>query len=361
MKKTLIFSGGGSGGHVIPALTLIEKFSQVNELEIVYVGSYQGIEARLVQERGVRYKAISTGKLRRYFSWQNFLDLFRLLWGCGQGFFYLLRVKSQASDVLLFTTGGFVTVPIVFSAWLLRIPIFAHEQTARAGLANQIVARFADKIFISFEDSRAYFPREKTVFSGYPLRESCFSAPIPELKIAGRILDEARPILFVTGGGNGSALLNSLVRTYLNELTNRFMIVHQVGAREIEDFVPLASEFYLPLAFLGEEMIELMKRAQVIISRAGAGTVSELMAMNKRSILVPLKIAQKNEQYYNAMEAVKRLNSMIIEEDELTQLNLIKVIEDFLSEDQPLAHNPARVDGLRLLVKEISEELKIKA
>jgi len=272
--STVIFTGGGSGGHVVPAMTLIATLQKKPGIEIVYIGSYQGIERHLMANQNIKYCAIFTGKLRRYFSLRNFLDVLKLGIGLLQAVIILLKYKKQNS--LIFSVGGFVSVPVVIAGRLTGKTIYIHEQTTQAGLANRICARFASKIFISFADSKKYFPEHKTTFSGYPLRPECFTTEIKNCELAGIKSQEiAEPILFVTGGGNGSLLINNLIDKHLTSLKAEYFIVHQVGNSFIEEYKTLQDADYLPLAYIGPEMIDLIKLAKVIISRAGANSVGK--------------------------------------------------------------------------------------
>jgi len=186
------------------------------------------------------------------------------------------------------------------------------------GLANKIASRFANKIFISFKASANYFPSHKVIYSGYPLRDECYDQKIrhPHFKNID-LQTPAKPILFVTGGGNGAKLINDFIARNLSTLAQHFTIIHQVGKSFIDQFEPLASNDYLPCAFVGPEMIDLFKASKIVLSRSGAGTVCELLALQKPSIFIPLKIAQKNEQYHNAKEAQLQLSSVIVEEDQM--------------------------------------------
>ncbi|WP_164848466.1 UDP-N-acetylglucosamine--N-acetylmuramyl-(pentapeptide) pyrophosphoryl-undecaprenol N-acetylglucosamine transferase [Halobacteriovorax sp. HLS] len=325
MRK-IVFTGGGSGGHVMPAITLIKKLKESGNWDISYIGGKNGIERSLISEFDIPYKAIFTGKLRRYFSFENFLDLFKVGLGFLQSFFSFI---SMPSNTLVFATGGFVCVPVVIAAKLTGKKVFIHEQTSRVGLANKICSKFADTIFVSFEESIEFFPRYRTKVSGYPLRDECYNTHIETKEIQGFPLISDKPLLFVTGGGNGSLLLNNLIKSDLEELNSRFRIIHQVGKNFIEEFLPFKSEDYLPVAFVGSEMIDIMKSSEIVISRSGAGTVCELLALKKRSIYIPLKIAQKNEQFHNAMEAHRKLGSLVISEDELPNMSIIEILDLF--------------------------------
>lgn len=351
MLKNIIFTGGGSGGHVVPALTLINSLDKT-QYNIHYIGGRDSIEKELTANLGIAYHGIYNGKLRRYFSWDNFTDLIKIKIGIWQALFIMLRFR--ASDTLLFSTGGFVSIPAVIAAWLTGKKIFIHEQTSRVGLANKIASYFATKIFVSFEDSKKFFPANKTFVSGYPLRDACFTKEINNVVLEGICLNEIKkPILFITGGGNGAALLNELIKKNLATLTQKFFIIHQVGKSFIKEYGSLQNESYLTLPFLGEEMIDIYKLARIVISRAGAGTVCELIALAKPTLFVPLKIAQKNEQFHNAMEAKRRIRAQVLTEDELPLRNFVDVIDELLKLVPPQSEENQKTKAKDFLLKEI--------
>jgi UDP-N-acetylglucosamine--N-acetylmuramyl-(pentapeptide) pyrophosphoryl-undecaprenol N-acetylglucosamine transferase len=354
-KPCIIFTGGGSGGHVMPAITLIENLR--DKYNIFYIGSSDGIEKTLISQRNIPYKAIPTGKLRRYVSFKNFTDIFRIFAGIIYAFFYLL---SFPKNTLVFSTGGFVAVPVVIAAFFQRKKIFIHEQTSRAGLANKISSFFAKKVFITFEDSKKYFPARKTVFSGYPVKKECLDNIIRTEQIKGIYLKSPyKPILFITGGGNGSSLLNNMVKNNLNELKKDFIVFHQAGKQFYNDFVSLEDNEYKVFSFIDNQIIDIFKSSQVIITRAGAGTVCELMALGKRAIFVPLKIAQKNEQYHNAMLSRNLSGSYVIEEDDFKKQNILALISDFINDKtkkNPFEMN-LTIKGTQKIIKEITEIL----
>jgi len=322
--KKIIFTGGGSGGHLFPALNLMDK---VSDKEIYYIGSRSGIERQVVEGRGIKYYPISTGKLRRYFSLENLKDIFKVLLGIIQAFFIMLRFNRET---IVFSTGGFVSVAPVIAGKLTGKKVYIHEQTSRAGLANKISSFFADKIFVSFEKSISNFPKNKTVYTGYPLREECLDLSLRNETFENISL-KTENILFITGGGNGSLFLNSYIKSNLDYLKSKFLVIHQVGQNYIEEYKDLADDRYIPVDFIDVGMIDIFKSAQVVISRAGAGTVCELLALGKPSLFIPLSIAQRNEQFHNAEEAELKLGSVIIEEKDCHTENLIEGINKLLS------------------------------
>lgn len=332
-KKAVIFTGGGSGGHVVPALTLIGEIKKT-KTKVVYFGSYTGIESHLTKGKVDRYIGVSTGKLRRYIDFQNLTDIFRLGVGLIQSFFHLMTLRSKANTIV--SMGGFVSVPTVIAGKALGYKIIVHEQTSRVGLANKIASIFAYRVFVSFKDSLKFFPKEKVRYSGYPVREEFKTTQLHIRAFEGiELKNPKRPILFITGGGNGSKLLNDKIKENLESLCEKYIVIHQVGSQFINEYSSLRNENYIPLAFLGDEMPDLMKAARYIVARSGAGTVAELIALGKPSLFVPLKIAQKNEQYHNAMEANRLLGSLVIEEDQFKKISLIDELEKIPSESTP--------------------------
>ncbi len=331
----IFFTGGGSGGHVVPAITLIKEVQNIlsqrgdhNAWAVKYIVG-KTIEAQLIPPLGIPYFTIQTGKLRRYFSWQNFTDVFRILWGILQSW-WIFAQHRKANNIVC-AMGGFVSVPVVVAAYLWRIPIIVHEQTSQAGLANRLAAKLAGEVWLSFAQSKKFFSAAKTILTGYPVRPSCFTPPLSSLIVRGQELKALdKPILLITGGGNGSALLNDWVKTNLTDLCSKYFIVHQVGSLQWPQYKDLGRINYLPVDLLGPEIIELFKLATVVISRSGAGTVCELLALRKPSILVPLKIAQQQEQAKNACVAQEWLGSLVFSEDEFKTLTASQVFAKFV-------------------------------
>ena len=330
--KKIILTGGGSGGHVVPALSLIGELKK-ESFKIYYIGRKQGIEKDLITKENIDYKWVLTGKLRRYISFENILDIFKVLIGILQCILFLLSFRKK--ETIIFSTGGFVAVPLVVAAGLLGFSVLIHEQTSRRGLANKISSFFADKILLSFNESKKFFPTKKTVLTGYPLRDGFFTGQKSEVILNGKKIDSThKPMLFITGGGNGSSLINRVIKENMEYLKKNYFIIHQVGLKYIKEYKTLEDSSYIPMDFIGEVIISIYKNANVIISRSGAGTVCELIALGKKSIFIPLAIAQRNEQYHNAMEAKKLLGSWIITEDKFNSSALPRILHDFMKESQ---------------------------
>lgn len=323
---SIIFTGGGSGGHVVPAMTIIQHLKEFGVSDISYIGSIDGIERKLALENNLNYYPIATGKLRRYASIENFVDIFKVLKGILQSF--LLFLGPLKKSHIVFSTGGFVAVPAVIAGKCLGKRIYLHEQTSRVGLANKISSYFADQIFVSFEDSLQFFPKEKTIVTGYPLRKEMLNHSLSRVEFQGLNLKQIpKPLLYITGGGNGAKIINDLIKENLNKLLEKYTIIHQVGAQFFEEFKTLKSPGYHPVAFIGAELPDVMKAAHIVISRAGAGSVSELIALQKKALFIPLKIAQRNEQFYNAQEAAKQIQSLVVSEDDAKSTDLIELLD----------------------------------
>ena len=340
----IIFTGGGSGGHVMTALSIIKSLDTLVldhkiKFKVEYIGGVSGIEKEIVERNKIPYYGIQNGKLRRYLSFYNLIDLFKIFVGIWESFFIL--GKFDRKKTIVFATGGFVAVPVVIASWLRCIPSFIHEQTTRVGLANKICSFFAGKVFVSFEESIKFFPKNKTILSGYPLRDECFLKKINSVTLDDFIIAPVpgQKILFATGGGNGSLLVNNLIKKNLDWLSKEFVIIHQVGEKFIDEYKRYQSPTYKVIKFLDHGMIDLLKMSDVVISRAGAGTVCELMTLGKKSIFIPLKIAQKNEQYHNAMAAHQKLGSIVIEEDNLEKVDIKKLIQEVLAGKKELEVN----------------------
>ena len=287
-------TGGGTGGHVYPALPLIRLLKEEN-YEISWIGSRDGMEKDLVEGWGITYKGISTGKLRRYFSLQNLTDIFRILKGCLQSFVYLRREKPG----LVFSKGGFVSVPPVVAASCLGIPVMTHDSDVDPGLATKINSRFARKVFVAYEKSRPYYSGkilEKIEVSGNPVRrefsDRTLSLPAEWLN---RIAD--KKVLVVIGGSLGARQLNQLVLDSLSELTRDYFVIHQMGE---QNFVPSERENYMPLPYINDELPALFQRADLALSRAGAGTLWELAASSTPALLLPLTAGSRGDQIKNA-------------------------------------------------------------
>lgn len=296
MNVNIVFAGGGTGGHIYPGLAVADELRGIAkesgfDIKIYWFGNSRGMDRTLVEKSGSadKFIGIPSGKLRRYFSFRNFLDLFKIIGGFFVSFVSLLRIKPA----VLFSKGGFVSVPPCMAAWLLRIPVFTHECDFTPGLATRLNSRFASRILVSYSQTKAYFPKKmqpRIAVTGNPVRPVFYSAD-PErgrsFLFSGKKTDSSKPVLIVLGGSLGAHQLNELVVDNLDWLTERFYVVHQCGEKD-SGFVPARTERYLPYPFIYEQMPDVIACADIVLSRAGANTIWESSVLGKPSVLVPL-------------------------------------------------------------------------
>ncbi len=306
----ILFTGGGTAGHVTPNVALIEVMQAAGH-NCHYVGSRAGIENELIT--GIPFYSISSGKLRRYFSWQNFVDPFRVVWALLESLFLIARIRPD----VVFSKGGFLAVPVVLAAWLLRVPVICHESDVTPGLANKISFPFTDTICVNFAETAALVSRDQVVVTGTPLRTSllkgCASRGRRFLGFA-----EDKPVLLIFGGSLGATRINAQVRSVIGLLSERYAVIHITGAGNIDESL-LAMPGYVQKAFLNEEFGDVLAAANLVIARAGANTIYELLALRKPHILIPLSgTASRGDQLVNARIFEKGGFSVVIQETELS-------------------------------------------
>ncbi|PKM56525.1 MAG: undecaprenyldiphospho-muramoylpentapeptide beta-N-acetylglucosaminyltransferase [Firmicutes bacterium HGW-Firmicutes-3] len=319
MKK-IILTGGGTAGHVMPHLALL-PYLREKDYHVDYIGSKDGIEKKLIEKEGLPYYGIASGKLRRYFDFKNFTDLFKIFLGTIQSIFLMYQLKPN----LVFSKGGFVTVPVVIAAWLTKVPVVIHESDMTPGLANKIASRFAVKICTTFESTLAHIPASKGVHTGAPIRGELLLGEGHKGHVYTR-LDHNKAILMVTGGSLGAQSINDCLRNSLIELTKTFHVVHLCGKGNIDHSYDYL-EGYRQYEFVGKHMAELYAMADVVISRAGSNTITELVALKKPHLLIPLPAAQsRGDQLLNA-DAFEALGySMVLKQENLTPETLTKSV-----------------------------------
>lgn len=347
----ILVTGGGSSGHISPALAIINTVSALAagadwQPRFRYVGGRRGIEQRIVQAAGIDFVGIETGKLRRYFSLANATDALRIPVGVGQA---LAVVRSFAPDVVL-STGGYVGVPPVLAAWLLRKPILTHEQTVQIGLANRISARFATRIALSFESALPELPaglRARAIVTGNPVRPLIFGGdPAAGARLAGFApTDDALPAVYVTGGSQGARIINRAVEAALPELLAGCRLIHQCGeqpAGDEQDFDRLAraaaglpaglrQRYYLT-RFVGDEIKHVFALADMVVGRAGAGTIAEICALGKPALYIPLVPTGGDEQTRNARTCAQAGAAVIVPQAELSGPRLLAEVRTLLAD-----------------------------
>ena len=320
--KTIVMTGGGTAGHVTPNLALVPLLKE-HGYDVAYIGSYNGIEKKLVEDAGITYYGISSGKLRRYFDWKNFTDPFRVIKGFSEANQLLKHLKPD----VVFSKGGFVSVPVVMAAGRQHIPAIIHESDMTPGLANKLAIPFASKVCCNFPETLEYLPEGKAVHTGSPIRKELFSGNREAgLSFTGFSAD--KPVILIMGGSIGSKFINNAVWESLDTLLERFQIVHLVGKGNINNEL-VGRAGYQQYEFISEQLNDIFAMTDLMISRAGANSISEILALKIPNILIPLSAkASRGDQILNAESYKKQGFSTVLQEEELTSELLINSVED---------------------------------
>lgn len=351
MKK-IVLTGGGTAGHVTPNIALLPRL-QEEGYEIAYIGSYDGIEKKLISDFGIPYTGISTGKFRRYLDPKNFTDPFRVL----KGFAEARKVLKELRPDVVFSKGGFVSVPVVRAAASLKIPCIIHESDMTPGLANKLCIPVAQKVCCNFPETLRNLPADKAVLTGSPIRKELTQGN----KLAG--LDYCgftanKPVIMVTGGSLGAANVNKAIREALPELLKSFQVVHLCGKDKVDNLL-LNTPGYIQFEYIKDELKDLFAMADLIISRAGANAICEILALKKPNILIPLPASSsRGDQLLNAASFKAQGFSEVINEDDLTtELLVSKVHEVFQNTQQyRLAfEKSSQMDSIETIIRLINE------
>ncbi len=320
--KRIILTGGGTAGHVTPNIALLPRLKELN-YDIHYIGSYTGIEKDLIEQEGIPYYAISTGKLRRYFSLQNFTDPFRVIKGLGEA---RNLVKSLQPDII-FSKGGFVSVPVVLAGRSCKVPVIIHESDMTPGLANRISFPSATKICCNFPETMEKLPKDKAVLTGQPIRQELLSGDKYKA-LDFTHLSPDKPTIMVTGGSLGAVAVNEAVRAILPDLLKTYQVVHLCGKGKVDESLE-GLEGYVQYEYISDEMKDLFALADVVISRAGANAICELLALRKPNLLIPLSSnASRGDQILNARSFEKQGYSVVLEEEEITNEVLLETVNN---------------------------------
>ena len=294
MKK-IVMTGGGTAGHVTPNIALIPSLREAG-YEISYIGSYEGIEKRLIEEQNIPYYGISSGKLRRYFDPKNFTDPFKVVKGLAQAVSLLKKIKPD----IVFSKGGFVSVPVVLAAKICHIPAIIHESDITPGLANKIAIPGATKVCCNFPETLKYLPKEKAVFTGSPIRQELLSGNADAALTFCKLPAKSKPVLLIIGGSTGSKVINTIVRASLPTLLKNYLVIHLCGKNNLDASLE-GMAGYVQLEYAGKELADLFALSDIVISRAGANAIFELLALRKPNILIPLSAAaSRGDQILNA-------------------------------------------------------------
>lgn len=351
MKK-IVLTGGGTAGHVTPNIALLPALREAG-YEITYMGSYDGIEKRLIGDFDIPYVGISTGKFRRYLDPRNFTDPFRV----AKGFLQAKRFLKDYMPDVLFSKGGFVSVPVVRAAASLRIPCIIHESDMTPGLANKLCISAAKKVCCNFPETMKLLPENKAVLTGSPIRaELSRGNKLAGLDMCG--FSANTPVIMVIGGSLGAANVNKAVRDALPKLLEDFQVVHLCGKDKLDNLL-LNTPGYKQFEYIKAELKDLFAMADLVISRAGANAICELLALKKPNILIPLPAASsRGDQILNAQSFESQGFSIVISEDDLTTKLLVDKVHELYFNRQSYANTMSKstqLDSIRTIMKLIEE------
>lgn len=338
----IVLTGGLSGGHTFPLIAVARALRKKiasdsgNGVELLFIGSEGSFENDAMKQEGIPMKSVWTGKYRRYFSLQNLIDPFKIPVGFVQALWHLWIFMPDA----VFSKGGAASVPAVLAAWVYRIPILLHDSDAVAGRANRFLSTFATRIAIAYPSAHNFFPTDKTVLTGNPIREELLSGDADRFA-SHFALSLEKPMILVLGGSQGSQAINvALLRILPKLLEKNIQVIHQTGTKNYESIVASVEAYgikigasgYVPKAFLSAlELADALKVATLVLSRSGAGSIAELAATEKASILIPLMGAANDEQRMNAYDVAALGGALVLEEDNLGENILWENIEELLS------------------------------
>ncbi len=321
MKK-IVLTGGGTAGHVTPNIALIPEL-QKQGYEVHYIGSYDGIEKKLIEKLNIPYYGISSGKLRRYIDLKNLSDPFKVIKGLAQARRLLGKIKPD----VVFSKGGFVSVPVVLAAKSKKIPCIIHESDMTPGLANKICIPCAQRVCTNFPETLKHLPAEKAVLTGSPIRAELFNGNKEKgLKFCG--FDDSKPVILIIGGSLGAVAVNNAVRAILPQLLEKFQIIHLCGKGKLDESLKDVKG-YVQFEYIHDELSDLMATSDIFISRAGANAICEILALRKPNILIPLSAqASRGDQILNAASFEKQGYSIVIQEEDITDEKLLAAVND---------------------------------
>lgn len=352
--KAIVLTGGGTSGHVTPNIALMPKLRDMG-YDIYYIGSKNGLEKQLIEKESIPYYGIDAGKLRRYADFKNLTDMFRIFAGFGQALKILKKIKPE----IVFSKGGFVSCPVVWAAWMRRIPVVIHESDITPGLTNKLSIPFAQKVCYTFPESENHMPKEKSVLTGLPVREEITSGDrLKGYKLCG--FSSIKPVIVVIGGSQGSENINKAVRQILDKLLVTFQICHICGKGNIKSELD-GTKGYKQFEYINKELPDVFTCADIIISRAGATTLFEILALKKPALLIPLsKNASRGDQILNAESFQKNRFSDVLYEENLTSELLFDKINDLYKNKnkyiEAMIKNPSgnAADKITELICEVS-------
>jgi len=334
----IVLTGGGTGGHIVPLIAVARKIKEkVPEVNFLFLGPNGSLEKKLFDQEGISQKNVLSGKMRRYFSPMNLVDFFKIPVGVIQCLWMLLKEMPDA----IFSKGGYASIPVVLVGWLYRIPIMIHESDSTPGLSNVIMAKFCKRIAVAYPEAESNFSANETVFTGNPLREDVNkgNAQTAREKFG---FTESRKTIFIYGGSQGSQVINNKILNILPMLLKKYQVIHQTGEKNLKEIEGIAGELgiksghggYQPIAFIGEELKDILALSDLVISRAGANSISEFAANGKASILIPLEGSANDHQRMNAYSLAKIGACVVLEENNLGESLLLGKIDEILENEE---------------------------
>ena len=351
MKK-IVLTGGGTAGHVTPNIALIPTLQEAG-YEVHYIGSYEGIEKTLISEMGIPYYGISSGKLRRYLSAKNFTDPFRVI----KGFSQAKQLMKEIQPDIVFSKGGFVTVPVVKAAASRNIPVIIHESDMTPGLANKLCNKHAMKVCCNFPETVELFPKGKAMLTGSPIRKELTTGDRASgLNLCNFTTD--KPVIMIIGGSLGAQKINESVRSILPRLLEHYQIIHVCGKGKMDESL-IGTKGYSQFEYVKEDLKNLFAAADIVISRAGANVICELLALRKPALLIPLSAkASRGDQILNAESFKKQGYCDVMEEEDITDDDLFEKINALYDNREKYIENmnsSTLNDAIKTIVKLINQ------
>jgi len=356
----IIIAGGGTGGHIIPNIAILESLKkQVKDLDVLYVGSKKGLEAELIPREGYAFETISCGKLRRYFSWENFLDVFRTMAGICQSAWIIAQFKPE----VIFFKGGYVGFGMAIAGGLMRKKVIIHESDLKMGLGNRLAARMADKICVSFPETvEAWRGDSRVVLTGNPVRAGLAEGNAEKgWKFSG--LKPGKKMILIMGGSQGSKSVNNLIEKNLEDLLKDFQIIHICGKGNLPEYYAKLSTTeranYFACEYVGDELKDIYAVTDMMISRAGANTLAEIDFLGKPAILIPLVEGSRGDQVENAESFVKNHSAVVLRENQSEDFDLKKALKELLNKPERAIGKNQAADKIAKIIMELANRKNV--
>lgn len=336
--KTIVLTGGGTAGHVTPNVALLPYLKEAG-YEVIYIGSIDGMEKKLIEDCGIKYYGIHSGKLRRYLDAKNISDIFRVIKGIGEARRLIKKIKPD----VVFSKGGFVAVPVVIGAHLNKVPVVLHESDITPGLANKLAMPFAKAVCTTFPEAVKAIPDNKGILTGTPIRDMIFNGSREKgVELCG--FEDDKPVMLVMGGSQGSVKINNFIRELLPRLLPKFNVVHLCGKGNF-DKTKAELQGYKQFEYVSEELPDIFAAASFVVSRAGSNAICEFLALNMPMLLIPLSLkASRGDQILNAKSFEKQGFAAVYDEDTMTSNGLFDSINNVYNNRKQYIENMKKAD-----------------